>query len=316
MEGNEKEKHYEDLIDYLNRYIIFVMSQCIVGPDSFDDEGLLKMFLKFNDDAMDLASLLPSLLRFIAGLSIKKDYKAIKSVLVPVVGRRRSQQSSDVNFLDFILPVIDKDKDTVDVLAIVVFGGLTNLQATMHSTFLDIINQPGLQERILNSLGGAAIGDLSSKRSSSWASLRSAAFESLRLSGPVTGPAHAVMEDVPLPSDPSRHLPKGQAIALTAYYLHRQPSVWGADADKYRWDRFIKEDLLIGSDKFVSWGLNTPHMCPGRWFALQSIQIMVKVLLEKYEFVQDRELSDSEKYRYSSGSVLRNPVGVKVLRRS
>ncbi|SJL02260.1 uncharacterized protein ARMOST_05586 [Armillaria ostoyae] len=319
LEGDEKEKHYDDLIDYLNRYITFVISRCIVGPDSFDDEGLLETFLKFNDDAvnaMGLASLLPSPLRFIAGLSIQKDYKAIESVLIPAVERRRSQQSSDVNFLNFILPVIDNDKDAADMLAVVVFGGLTNLQATMSSTFLDIINQPGLQERILNSLGGAAIGDLSSNRSSSWASLRSAAFESLRLSGPVTGPARAVMEDVPLPSEPSRRLPKGQAIALTAYYHHRQPSAWGVDAEEYRWDRFIKEDPPIGSDKFVSWGLNTPHMCPGRWFALQSIQIMVKALLEKYEFIQDRELPDSEKYRYSSGSVLRNPVGVKVLRRS
>ncbi len=86
---------------------------------------------------MDLASLLPSPLCFIAGLSIKKDYKSHQKCPSPLLLEGDGpQQSSDVNFLDFILPVIDKDKDAVDVLAIIVFGGLTNLQATMHSTFL------------------------------------------------------------------------------------------------------------------------------------------------------------------------------------
>lgn len=319
VSGNQ-EQYYAQLNDYLDQYITFVMSRCIVGPDNYDNADLLKLFLKFNDDAvnaMGLSALLPSALRFIAKGPITRDWKVMRRILVPAIKRRRTQgpPGDDVNFLNFIIPEVDADDDASDMVGIVVWGGLTNLQATLASTFLDIINQPGLQDSVLGSLCGATLDNLSQDRTVPWATLRSASFESLRLSGPATGPARNTLKNVVLPSEPSKHVPSGQAVALSSYYLHRQPSAWGPDATAYRADRFARADPDIGSANFVSWGLKTPHMCPGRWFALQSIQIMVRELLEAYTFKQDRVLRDDEKYRYSSGSVYRNPVGVTVKRR-
>ena len=42
---------------------------------------------------------------------------------------------------------------------------------------------------------------------------------------------------------------------------------------------------------------------------------MVKVLLQTYEFQQDKVLSDEEKYLYSAGNVLRKQVGTSVKKR-
>ncbi|EJD54239.1 cytochrome P450 [Auricularia subglabra TFB-10046 SS5] len=313
----EHEKHYVGLNDFLDQYIVFVMSRCFVGPDGYDNADLLKLFLRFNDDAvnaMGLAALLPSALRFMARAPITKDWKAMRKILVPVIERRRAQgkPNDDADFLEFILPEADKDDDASDLVGFLVWAGLTNLHATLSSTVLDIINQPGLQERMRGALAGATLETLSQDRTASWAVLRSAAFESLRLSGPATGPARNAVKDFALPTEPGKHIPAGQAVALSAYALHRQPRVWGPDAAVYRADRFAQTDPDIGSVDFISWGLKTSHICPGRWFALQSIQIMVCALLEAYEFEQDRVLRDEEKYRYSSGFVYRNPVGVTV----
>ncbi len=197
-----------------------------------------------------------------------------------------------------------------------VWGGLVNLQSTFSSTILDIINQPGLQESILASLSASTNSSLDAfQPSPEWSLLRSATFESIRLSGPITGPARICLETVALRSDPNLSLPKGQAATLSSYYTHRQTSAWGPDADRYNHQRFVKGDPPIGEPNFVTWGLKGPHTCPGRWFALQTIQIMVKVMLETYEFKQDRVLSDEEKYTYNAGNVVRTQVGIAVRRR-
>ena len=206
---------------------------------------------------------------------------------------------------------------TVDLVAVVVCVGLLNLQYTFRSTILDIINQPGLQDLVKPSLSQATTSNIEAfePKSSEWRLLRSATFESIRLTGPITGPARICLENVPLRSDPDQSLPKGQVATLSAYHTHRQPWAWGNDADRYNHRRFEGTDPPIGEPSFISWGLKGPHLCPGRWFAVQTIQIMVKVLLDQYEFTPDEVLGNDDKYVYSAGNVGRKQVGVTVRKR-
>ncbi|CCL99225.1 uncharacterized protein FIBRA_01240 [Fibroporia radiculosa] len=309
-------EHYTDLNDYLYLYIAYVVSRCVVGPEGFDNPELLKIFLQFNDDsvnAMGLATLLPSFLRFIARRPITTDWKKMRPILVPLIAKRRQVGGGkDYNLLNFVIPEVQDDEQASDMLGLLVWIGLTNLQASLTSTFFDIVNQSGLQGHVVRSLSDATLRNLSMDRTEPWKVLRGAVFESIRLSGPATGPARTALQPFQLPSEPGRYIPRGQAGSLSAYYRHRETSAWGEDAPFYKADRFIEQDPPIGSDRFVSFGPNTPHLCPGRWFALQSIQVMTKAILEEYDFAQDRVLSDDEKYRYSSGSVYRNPVGITV----
>lgn len=137
-------------------------------------------------------------------------------------------------------------------------------------------------------------------------------FESIRLSGPITGPARIVTEDVHLPSQPSLRIPKGAVATLTAYTTHRDTEVWGSDAAVYQPTRFMVKPPPIGEPEFVAWGLKGPHTCPGRWFAQSTIQIMTKTVLETYAFEPKKRLADSQKYVYAAGSVDWVPVGMTV----
>jgi len=112
--ANGTSQHHNGLNDYFDRYITYVISRCIVGPDSFDNGELLQAFMRFNDhatQAMGLASLLPPFLQFIAARKINKDFKTIRKILIPVIQRRRASPGKKdlIFFLDFILSAVPSD---------------------------------------------------------------------------------------------------------------------------------------------------------------------------------------------------------------
>lgn len=203
-----------------------------------------------------------------------------------------------------------------DLVVVVFWGGFVNLQQTFSSTLLDILNEAGLQDDIVDSLSSATPDNLDTfKVTEPWATLRSAMFESIRLCGFITGPGRLIMEDVPLATEPNKMLPKGQVADLSSFYTHRMPSLWGDDAAEYRPNRFMKTDPPIGSPSYIIWGLEGPHTCPGRWFGQALLQIMTKGILERYSFEPDRKMDDSNKYVYTASGVLRAKVGMSVTRR-
>jgi len=198
----------------------------------------------------------------------------------------------------------------------VTWVGLTNLQATFSSSAWDIINTTGLQQN-LDRGKKANPADLSIlERQEPWSAIRSAVFESIRLCGPVTGPARIVKENYSLPSELKLSVPKSQVITLSSYYRHRQQSVWGNDAASYNPQRFATEDPPIGTDRYITWGLKTPHICPGRWFGLEVIQILILRLFSTYTIVPDSTVPDANKYQYNGGSVRWKDIGVTVRKSS
>lgn len=224
-----------------------------------------------------------------------------------------------------------------------------NLQSTFSASFLDIISTPSsspssphatLQTHLASHLRahGATPSNLNAFRATApWAPLRSAVFESIRLAGPATGPARMVVAagggkkagdgdegEVALKSDPARRLPAGAVVTLSSMLTQRSIAAWGADAERYRWDRFLAGagatttetttdgDPPIGSASWVIWGLAGPHLCPGRWFALAIIQLMVAALLERYEFEPETVLPEEDRFVYGGGCAFRTEFGVVV----
>lgn len=108
-------QRHEGLNDYFSRYITFVVSRCIVGPDGYDNSELLETFLRFNDDAvnaMGISSMLPSFMQGLAAVSINKDSKTIRKLLKPIIEKRRtlSQPITQPVFLDFIMEAVDDNE--------------------------------------------------------------------------------------------------------------------------------------------------------------------------------------------------------------
>lgn len=194
---------------------------------------------------------------------------------------------------------------------------------------MDIVNAPAdIRSSLTKSLPSLDVATLNTftqlpvpDPKDPWTTLRAVMFESIRLSGPITGPARICLENVNLPSSTStsaqepQSIPKGQVVTLSAYWTHRSTDIYGDQAKNWLPSRFLHENPKIGSPSYVTWGLEGPHMCPGRWFAQECLLVMTKVLLGGYGIVPDRVMTDDEKYIYSACSVARRDVGVTIHRR-
>ncbi|EEH35462.2 hypothetical protein PAAG_06509 [Paracoccidioides lutzii Pb01] len=339
-------------VPVLMKYITTVVGACMVGDEIFDHPNLLKIFDQFNDhaiEAMGLSSLLPSRLQILAGVKINADYRKARKILIPIIQKRRGQigtaesAAKNITLLDQLLKDVPDNERAADLVVILVWGGLTNLQATFPSLIMDIINDPNATRALADTCSLLDPARLSvfdelprPDPTNPWTPLRAAMFESIRLSGPVTGPARFILKDAQLPSsmpyktspqetepepepepEPAptakpQKLPQGQVATLSAYYTHRSPAVYGPDAAKWVPNRFLRSNPDIGSPRFISWGLKGPHTCPGRWFAQECILVMTMCLLGRYDIVPDEYLIDEEKYIYWSSNVERRNVRVTI----
>ena len=110
-------ERHNGLNGYITKYITFVVSRCMVGPDSFDDPELLQTFMDFNNnaiEAMGLGQLLPTFLQFLAARTIKTNFKTIRKVLIPVIQRKKAGPAEKrdrlIDFLDFILDTVNDNE--------------------------------------------------------------------------------------------------------------------------------------------------------------------------------------------------------------
>uniref|UniRef100_A0A8C5NKV7 Lanosterol 14-alpha demethylase n=1 Tax=Junco hyemalis TaxID=40217 RepID=A0A8C5NKV7_JUNHY len=80
-------------------------------------------------------------------------------------------------------------------------------------------------------------------------------------------------------------IPAGDMLMLSPYWLHRNPKYF-PDPEMFKPDRWKEANLEKNAflDSFVAFG-GGKHQCPGRWFAIMEIQLLVVLFLYKYEFV-------------------------------
>ncbi|GFQ68032.1 cytochrome P450 3A41, partial [Trichonephila clavata] len=78
-------------------------------------------------------------------------------------------------------------------------------------------------------------------------------------------------------------LKKGTAIQVPAYHIHRDPELWGPDADEFRPERFSPENKSkIHSMAFQAFGAG-PRNCVGMRFAFMEAKLALARLLSKYK---------------------------------
>ena len=107
-------------------------------------------------------------------------------------------------------------------------------------------------------------------------------------------------------------LPKGTSATVLVGMLHRDPSVWGKDAERFDPDHFSPENRAkIPRNAYKPFGTGQ-RACIGRQFALQEANLVLGMLLQRFEFV------DFENYRLHIRQTLTiKPVdfNIKVKRR-
>jgi cytochrome P450/NADPH-cytochrome P450 reductase len=80
-------------------------------------------------------------------------------------------------------------------------------------------------------------------------------------------------------------IPAGTRLTVLTPALHRDPSVWGPDAEEFNPDHTAPEKLAeIAPHLFLPFGTGQ-RACIGRQFALQEATLVLGMLLQRFEFV-------------------------------
>lgn len=78
---------------------------------------------------------------------------------------------------------------------------------------------------------------------------------------------------------------KGEPILHLSIMVHRDPRVWGDDADQFNPDHFSPErEAALPPDCFKPFGTG-PRGCIGQQFALQESKLVLALLLQRFQFV-------------------------------
>ncbi|KAJ7216047.1 cytochrome P450 [Mycena pura] len=107
-----------------------------------------------------------------------------------------------------------------------------------------------------------------------------------------------------------RHFPAGAVVGVPIYTVHRDPDVWGDDADVYRPERWLDADsekAAMMQKTFTPFS-SGPRACIGRNLALLEIVIIVATLFRRYNFV----LAEPDKPIETREGFLRKPVHCNV----
>lgn len=111
-----------------------------------------------------------------------------------------------------------------------------------------------------------------------------------------------------------KYIPEGTVVGCNAWTVHRDKTFYGEDADEYRPERWLDEDLekvrRMENASFAFGG--GPRVCVGRNIALLEINKLIPELFRRFEL----HLVDKERYSLKPGwLVLQQGLVVKFKRR-
>lgn len=78
-------------------------------------------------------------------------------------------------------------------------------------------------------------------------------------------------------------IPKDTVVLPTLYAFHRDPTVWGSDAERFRPERFLDEDgkLSLKLDKSLPFGAGK-RLCAGETFARNTLFLLLSALFQNF----------------------------------
>lgn len=216
---------------------------------------------------------------------IRAQIDGIRRYVDTMVVDRRAQDSSEANdLLGLMLTTCDPETgeflsaDNVrgQVLTFLIAGHETT--AAMLETALHYIAAvPGLQEKLQDEVethGGFGYDAVIRMRR-----IRNVLNEVLRLWPPVSGFFRVSRADQVLGG---YRIPAGQSVFVLAMAAHRDPQVWGPQAEDFDPQRFEPDRAREFPDRFFHPFGTGPRACIGRAFALHEATLLLARILDSY----------------------------------
>jgi cytochrome P450 len=121
--------------------------------------------------------------------------------------------------------------------------------------------------------------------------LAAAVKEAMRVRPTSIGPRRFLSEDVELGG---RRLPAGTVVLASMSALTTDPRVWGADAEQFRPERWLKPD--VPRQFWLPFGGGT-HRCIGAGYAQIAVETIVRTVLRLVDLRPDRLRDERRSYR-------------------
>lgn len=218
--------------------------------------------------------------------AIGRDIAAARAYVDGLIADRRAAGTIDADdLLGLMLTTTDPDtgKPLPDsnisdqILTFLVAGHETTaalLEAALHYLAAD----PSLQNRLraaVTARGGWDYDAVAGMRP-----IRNLVNEVLRLHPPVPGLFRVARVDTELGG---YAIPAGQAVFVLALAAHRDPEVWGSDAEEFHPDRFEAPQRRAHPTAFFKPFGSGPRACIGLAFAMHEATLLLARILDSYE---------------------------------
>lgn len=133
-------------------------------------------------------------------------------------------------------------------------------------------------------------------------------METLRLYPPVPVIARRINHDIKLPSI-NKIAPAGSSVVIGTYKLHRQPSLWGPNAEVFDPDNFLPERMQNRHYyAYIPFSAG-PRSCVGRKYAMLKLKVLLATILRTYKIYSDVAEKD---YRLVGDIILKRKDGFRI----
>lgn len=178
-----------------------------------------------------------------------------------------------------------------DELMTVMFAGHETTANTLAWCMYELSRQPDAQARVradvraaMRQCGASCVSDMAFADLGKATLLTAAIRETMRLWPVVAnGPFRVVGEGGALLTDPEggmHKVPEGTQFQVPHWTFHRDPTIWGSNADVFDVDRYASG---WSHDAFMPFS-RPPRDCIGRHFAMASMRVVLAHLLTRFEF--------------------------------
>ncbi|XP_065851419.1 cytochrome P450 714A1-like [Euphorbia lathyris] len=232
--------------------------------------------------------------------NFRKNYKEIRnlereidSLIWETVEERQRQSSIEKDLMQLILEEAVNNTNTnagklspkqfiVDNCKSLYFAGHDTTAISASWCLMLLALHPQWQTRIRQEI--SLLSDHGSLDANSLSNLKTVSMviqEALRLFPPAGFVVREALEDVEIGNI---KIPKGVCTWTLISTLHRDPSIWGEDANEFKPQRF--EDGLSKASKFphsyIPFGLGT-RLCVGRNFAMVELKIVISLIVSNFK---------------------------------
>lgn len=168
-----------------------------------------------------------------------------------------------------------------------VTAGSDTTSFALSSVFHYLLRNPDKLRSLMSELEDKrARGELSpivtARQAESCVYLQAVIYEALRLRPSVGLTLDRVVPTGGMTID-GQYIPEGTEVGTSAWALHREPSIWGSDAESFRPERWLDKESEGMKRYFFTFGGGS-RTCIGRNISWLEIEKLVPTLLMRYNF--------------------------------